>query len=440
MADSNFLTKKKVVTLFFYKFAVKFEQMSIIINCLRLAKRLLLTIFCFFVGLFSLYAQITEQVYAFNSEIDSQQVNKLFIEVDHISFFKNNEFAGDFIKGYSLPGFWLQPKAVYYPLRNIKLEAGMHLLRFWGADKYPNYAYLDIANWKANDYQKGFHLLPFIRAQAVLSKNVTVVLGDIYGAAHHQLIEPLYNPELSLLADPEVGLQLLYQSKRFDLDMWVNWESFIFDTDTHQEAFTFGLSSRVKYNDPKSELHFYTPLQLLAQHRGGEIDTIQHNSVQTLMNASIGFGALWNLKHSIVKNVNAEIHLLGYYQQAGELWPFDSGTGFYTQVSTEAKDFRLKTSYWWCNDFISMLGSPFYGAVSMSEEGITFKKPQMVTLGLEYTKDFGKGFALGADVNVYQHFPTNMNTPQGIEKRSGATSFSIGVYFRANPSFLIKVF
>jgi len=409
-------------------------------NFIRLSRCFLFVVLSSFSLFFSVRAQISEKVYRSDIKIDSSHVKKLFVEVDHISFFKNNEFNGDIIKGYTLPGFWAQPKAVYYPLSTIKLEAGLHLLRFWGADKYPNYAYLDIANWKANRYQKGFHLLPFFRVQAALSQNITLLLGDIYGASNHNLIEPLYNPELNLLADPEVGLQLLYQSKRFDGDIWVNWESFIFDKDTHQEAFTFGISSRIKYNHPESKLHFYTPIQILAQHRGGELDTIQHNSVQTLMNASVGLGALWNINHSKIKNLKGEIHWLGYYQQAGKLWPFEKGTGFYALASTDVTDFRIKASYWRCDNFISMLGSPFYGAVSASEEGGTFKNPQMVTLGLKYTKEFGKGFALGADMDIYQHLSTDMKTPQGIGKLKGKTSFSIGVYFRVNPSFLIKAF
>ena len=89
-----------------------------------------------------------------------------------------------------------------------------------------------------------------------LSDHVNIVLGDIYGGANHNLIEPLYNPELNLTADPEAGLQLLYDSRRFDLDVWVNWESFIFREDTHQEAFTVGLSGRYKLNDPDARFHF----------------------------------------------------------------------------------------------------------------------------------------------------------------------------------------
>ena len=44
------------------------------------------------------------------------------------------------MKGYTLPGLWLQAKAIYYPLSNLKLEAGVHALRFWGANKYPSMA------------------------------------------------------------------------------------------------------------------------------------------------------------------------------------------------------------------------------------------------------------------------------------------------------------
>ena len=167
------------------------------------------------------------------------------MELDNISFFKDNEYTGKFTKGYSLPGLWVQGKAVYYPLRNIKLEAGVHMLIYHGANKYPSMAYQDIAYWKGDQYQKGVHVLPLFRAQMALSDHVNIVLGNIYGASNHNLIEPLYNPELNLTCDPEAGLQLLYDSKAFDLDVWVNWQSFIFREDVHQEAFTVGISSRV---------------------------------------------------------------------------------------------------------------------------------------------------------------------------------------------------
>lgn len=387
-------------------------------------------------------AQISERVFKSDYYIDPEKKGQLSVELDNISFFKDNEYTGTIMKGYSLPGLWIQPKVVFYPLANIKLEAGAHLLRYWGATKYPSLAYQDIAKWKGNQFQHGFHAVPFFRAQMALSDHVNIVLGDIYGGANHDLIEPLYNPELNLTADPEAGLQLLFDSRRFDLDAWVNWESFIFNGDTHQEAFTVGLSSRYKMNDPESRFHFYMPLQALVQHRGGEIDTIYSNSVQTLMNGAIGAGAVWNTGNPIFRNVNLEFDVAGYYQQAGVIWPYDKGTGFYVRASADIYDFRVKSSYWNSHKFISMFGSPFYGAVSTAREGVTYDGQSLVYLGFEYSRSFGKGFSMGVDVDIFQHLPVNMYEPgkEGTSISGRAISFSAGVYLRVNPSFLIKSF
>lgn len=390
---------------------------------------------------YPLYSQISERVFRTSYKIDSVKQGELSVEIDNLSFFKDNEFTGKVLKGYSLPGLWIQPKAVFYPLGNIKLEAGIYFLRYWGASKYPCFAYQDIANWKGDSYQKGVHVLPFFRAQVALSDHVDIVLGNIYGRANHQLIEPLYNPELNLTADPEAGLQLLYNSRSFDLDVWVNWESFIFNQDTHQEAFTVGLSTKVKFNNPESRVHFYLPVQGLAQHRGGEIDTLLINSVQTLMNGSIGFGTTWNVNHGVFKSLNVEFDATGYYQQAGELWPFGSGTGFYLKAMADIYDFRVKASYWKCDDFISMFGSPFYGAVSTAVPGMTFDRPGMVYCGLEYSRKLGKGYAIGIDVDLYNYIPKKIYDPEtGSRNGSSSMSFSAGIYLRINPSFLIKNF
>lgn len=392
-------------------------------------------------GLSVASAQIPERVYKTDFKIDPEKKGQLSVELDNISFFKDNEFAGTVVKGYSLPGLWLQPKAVFYPLRNIKLEAGFHALIYHGANKYPNYAYQDIAKWKGNQYQTGVHILPYFRAQIGLSDHVDIILGDIYGGANHNLIEPLYNPELNLTSDPEVGLQLLYTSRYFDLDSWVNWQSFIFEGDTHQEAFTFGISGRVKFNQPESRFHFYMPIQGMAQHRGGEIDTLYTNSVQTLMNGAVGVGGVWNTGHPVFKNVNVELDATGYYQQAGKIWPFNNGYGLYARASADIYDFRVKTSYWKCDDFISMYGSPFFGAVSMKQEGATFDRPAMVYLGVEYSRTFAKYYSIGIDLDIYQRLSTTMNDPEtGVTPVGSSTSFSAGVYFRINPSFLIKKF
>lgn len=78
---------------------------------------------------------------------------------------------------------------------------------------------------------------------------------------------------------------------------------------------------------PKARFHYYTPVQMTIQHRGGEQDTIYTNSVQTLMNGSVGAGVTWNVNRPVLKRVNVEVDAVAYYQQAGHLWPFDKGVG-----------------------------------------------------------------------------------------------------------------
>jgi len=328
-----------------------------------------------------------------------------------------------------LPGFWLRGKAVYYPLENIKLEAGIHTLYYYGTKRYPAYAYTDIAEWNPDSYQSGIRVLPFFRAHVTLSDHFDLILGNIYGGSNHRLIEPLYNPELNLTADPEMGLQLLYKSAFMDVDTWVNWESFIFKNDTHQEAFTFGLSSRLKYNAPQSAFHFYSPVQVLAQHRGGEIDTIQTSSVHTLMNAAIGAGMEWNTDYRVFKKLKAELNVLGYYQQAGNLWPLDNGTAFHFALAANLSDFRVKTGYWKGKDFISLFGIPYYGSVSTVNRELVYEDPSTFYWGVEYTRTFGKGYAIGVDVDFYKISAVGL---------SNKSAFSAGVYFRVNPSFLLR--
>jgi len=390
-------------------------------------------------GLSCLSAQISENVYKTDYRIAPESVGQLSVSIDNLNFFKDNEFSGSYMKGYTLPGFWFQGKAIYYPLENLKLEAGIHLLRYWGANKYPNMAYQDIAKWQGSQIEKGFHILPVLRAQLALSDHVNIVLGTLYGAANHNLIEPLYFPELNLTADPEMGLQVIYASRYVDMDSWVNWQSFMFKDDTHKEAFTVGLSSRLKLNDSKSLFHYYLPIQGLTQHRGGEFD--DNYTVETLMNGTVGIGGLWNINHKAVKNINIEADLVGYYQQSGELWPFDKGYGFYFRASADVSFFRIKTSYWKCHDFVSLYGIPYFGAVSTKIEGATIKNPSIVYLGFEYSYPLSKGYALGVDMDIYQQFKNTFHEKDNTSLLVGnKTSFSAGIYLRINPTFLIKKF
>ncbi|MCS3049939.1 hypothetical protein NXV05_08255 [Parabacteroides johnsonii] len=106
------------------------------ISCLRISLCLLLCLAgTSFVH--TLHAQIPDRVFKTDYRIDPGKKGELSVEIDNLSFFKDDEYTGSFMKGYTLPGLWLQAKAVYYPLEMLKLEAGVHLQRFWGRIAIP---------------------------------------------------------------------------------------------------------------------------------------------------------------------------------------------------------------------------------------------------------------------------------------------------------------
>lgn len=374
------------------------------------------------------------------SRIDSTDVGALGISVDALAFFKDNEFDGDVVRGYSLPGFRMAPRLTYTPLKQIHLEAGFHATVFDGANKYPAYAFHDIAHWKGDQYQRGAHVLPFFRAVAEPNPRIAVVLGDLYGGTAHGLSQPLYNPELTLTDDPEMGAQIIARLRHWRSDMWINWQSYIYEEDTHQEAFTVGWSQRVVL--PKG---FSIPVQLTVQHRGGEQDIPDlHLGVQTISNGAVGVAYSWRpntentletTKRRIVTGIDCEALALGAYQQSGNLWPFDFGSAAWAGVTVEfIRDLRVKAGAFHApNEFCSLYGSPFFGTVSLKQPDTYFGKMTTGYWGVEYGRTFHLNikkcrgaYTIGAKADGYIN--------------RGLAPFSFGVYFQASPSFILTRF
>lgn len=374
--------------------------------------------------------------------IDSASCGELRLNFDALCFFRDNEYKGCLSKGYTLPGYRLQPTVSYQPLKNLRVEVGVSMLHYWGANKYPNLNYSDIATWKGDQTQTGFHLLPFFNVQLAVSRNFNLILGNIYGGANHRLIEPLYNQENALSADPEMGVQMQWQTKPLDFDVWVNWESFIFDKDTHQEAFTFGLSTRFKANRPERRTHVYFPLQVVMQHRGGEINPdAEQRQVKTWMNAAAGVGVTIHTDNSILTRLNAEADVAYYRQMTGALLPFDNGKGLYLKAEADIWRFCLRGAYWDSSKFISIFGNPLYGSVGIHNRDFHMQRNRTVCAQLSYAQELGKGFSWGVQADVFNTLPTDdFVVCDKVYNNNNKVSLAAGIYLRVKPSFLLKKF
>lgn len=396
---------------------------------------------------------ISKLVYTEDTTFSSEGVRELRFRFRNLNFFRDNEYKGSLVKGYTLPGLWVLPTVSYQPLKTLKIEAGAYMLRYWGESKYPNTYYANLPGYESGDTQSAFHAVPFFRVHYAPLPGVSLVLGNIYGRNNHGLIAPLYNKEMVMTSDPEAGVQFLWNTRHFNLDMWVNWESFIFQGDNQQEEFTFGVSSRIKANSPSlkdNSVHFYVPLQLLFKHQGGEINTTAtERGVKTWLNAAAGFGLDIKMPFRNFTKLNIEADAAYYAQQKGSVFPFDNGYGFYGKAVADLKSFRLHAGYWQCHNFVSLMGDPLFGAVSMSNRNLVYNNPKTAFLSLEYSHQIGKGFALGVHADVYNTFAADTECTSTGEDGNPVTvyssvpnsiSFLAGIYLRTDFSFLIKRF
>lgn len=374
--------------------------------------------------------------------VDPSEKGELRMAVEVMPFLRDNEYKGDYVKGYTLPGAWLQPRVSYQPLHNLKLEVGAHMLHFWGAEKYPNFNYSALAQWQGRNVQNGFHCVPVVRAHMQLTPTLNVVLGTLYGKSNHALAEPLYNDELNLSGDPETGVQVVWDCRPLRLDAWVNWESFIFKNDDGQESFSFGLSARVRPSRKEARLQWYLPMQMLFQHRGGEVNTdASERAIKTWLNAAAGAGVDVPLDAKFPASLNFEALACYFGQQAGNLLPYDSGWGAYAKATARLWRVKASVGYWKCHNFISIHGNPLFGAMGINDENVLYHDPQMLTAHAEYAQQLGKGFAWGVGIDIYHHFKADESKGGApYVQTNGGTSLAAGIYLRACPSFLIKKF
>lgn len=381
---------------------------------------------------------VSESLFTDDYNIDSEKNGTWGLSIDNISFLHNLETDGDILQGYTLPGFRINPRLVYQPTEIVRLEAGLSLLRYWGADKYPNYAYQDISEWKADGYQHGFHVLPFFRAQIQPIPQINIVLGHIYGGSTHGLIEPLYNPELNLTADPEMGAQFLYNSRVAHFDTWVNWESFTFRNDVHNEVVTVGNSTCLHITNPQSFFYLGIPFQAFIVHHGGEIDMDTEGTL-TLANGSAGLRFGFNIDNDIFKHVGLDIMGAGYKANFTKVPLFyDQGWAVYSNLNFQIHDFDLEMTIWRSGDFINLYGNPVFGNMSTAVAGRNFPRTLVYNPRLKYEHEFGSGYYVGARVE-YFHNPRLLGYDSYIPLDvNNSFNWVSGLYLRINPSIIFN--
>lgn len=335
------------------------------------------------------------------SENDS---NKLTVDAEVIGFMKNNEYFSPIVKGETFPGTFVSPKLRYQVDNKLRAELGVTSIFFSGEQN-----------------KEKTHLIDevFIRLQYAIQPNFNLVFGNYYGGVNHKLIEPLYKWEDHFTRTPESGIQLIYEDSKYFFDSWLNWEQYIKRGDTVPEILTFGVSSAVKLSKPTSRLQLSIPLQLLINHRGGQIDDSDEKMV-VAGNLATGICSEYAIENSFIKSIGLSAYAVGYYDKLPDqdLRPYENGWGVYPVLTVDANPFKFMTGYWHAKHFYSFGGEPLFGSFNYYYKDITLPNRNLLTTKLSFSKQLHKMIGIGAQIETYS------------DLNRGETDYSLGIYLR----------
>ncbi|MGQ1889331.1 hypothetical protein ACT29H_02715 [Thermophagus sp. OGC60D27] len=324
---------------------------------------------CFLVSL-PVISQVENNFRYYYPDFEPERSNELLLHIANVNFVKDNEYKNHFAWGHTLIGYGLQPSLMYYAGDRLRLMVGVFVQQYSGLNYYSE-------------------VKPVLSAHLRLSSSVDVIMGALRGHLHHNLIEPLFDPERQYTRPVENGIQFLVDGSKLKSDMWVDWEQFIREGDDFPEWFTAGMNTEylLRERTDESPWSVTLPIQIIATHRGGEVSNYPER-VQTSLNLATGI----KTQHFFEGALNS-IGLFGYgisYRNLNDAGPLgiNNGSACYMGVTASTKRLNLMTGYFCGKDFVSLRGSGNFQSVSPIHENVYVSRRQLMTLKIGYNRTF----------------------------------------------------
>jgi len=378
---------------------------------MRVRFPIFILIFTLFFSVDQGYAQWNNTEFMDPLPTDSARTKNLFFSVHTLSFLKDNEYASYIADGYTLFGFQFQPFFTYYPMKNVRVNAGVYLQKDFGNK---NFSTID----------------PFFSVK-LNYRHLDIVFGNLEGALNHRLIEPLYDFERVLKDRQEHGLQFLYTGNHFMGDLWVNWETMIYKGSPFQEEISGGISMTEKIN-LNENFSLDIPIQMIVYHRGGQIDS-SPGRVLTRYNFSSGIDMKVQLKGFF-----NQLNLAGYYAYSNGGNPpngiksdsvvYGNGNGAYFNLGlTTRNHFQIIGSFWAASNFSSEKGGQLYPSESSSykKAGLVEPKRTLFILRVFHTWKLADNLFFSSRIEPYYDF------------RVDTFEFAFGFYLNYRPEFFL---
>jgi hypothetical protein len=307
-------------------------------------------------------AQLNNRVFEDRMTVEEADSGKLFLGLNALGFFKNNEYVRTIIDGYTLFGYQFQPYLSYNIAKNIRIDAGAYFQKDFGNSNFSTTAPIFAIKWKKREY--------------------SVIFGNLESSLNHRLIEPLYDFERMLNNRLETGVQMQVNREDLFVDIWIDWQYMQYWRDTKQEQLVAGLSAQKRILTAGNST-FSIPVQVITRHQGGQLD-MAGLPIQTLVNSAIGLN--WSLaSNGMIRGIT----LNGFYLYDKDLTnarqAYQDGDGVYVNGTLSTKyGLDIMASYWKGNEFMSFEGGKIYPAVSYFDPNRIQPKPNLMILRFLY--------------------------------------------------------
>lgn len=351
----------------------------------------------------SALGQLNNLAFEQRMAVEEADSGKLFLGINFLGFGKNNEYFDTTVDGYTLFGYQFNPYLSYHIAKNVRLDAGVYAQKDFGNDDYSE-------------------VMPTLSLK-VTNRNFNFIFGTLEGSLNHRLIEPLYDFERVLNNRLENGIQVLWMKDDLFLDAWIDWQNIIYFNDTEPERFSAGISFN-KSLWRNNGFHIDLPVQVLASHQGGQIDTVD-NPVFTVYNGTVGL-TIESESAGFVRAWGLKSYVVGYGASSDELLPFDDGFGFFINpyVTTEI-GLTLMGSYWKGNEFLTVQGGALYPSINENYPGRVDEERDFFMLRLLYDLKISDGLILSARAEPF------------YDTYAEALEYSFGLYLNFSDRFFL---
>lgn len=349
------------------------------------------------------FAQLDNTAFEQRMKVEPADSNKLFLGINMLGFVKDNEFFDTMVEGYTLFGYQLNPYLSYNISRNVRLDAGVYLQKDIGNDEYSQ-------------------VKPTLSLK-IRNNNFNFIFGTLEGSVHHRLIEPLYDFERVLNNRLENGAQVVWMKEGIFLDTWIDWQKMIYANSTEPERFTAGISfNKTLFNF--GDVHVDLPLQIVAAHQGGQIDTID-NEVITRLNMAGGL-TLEGTGSGFISGWGVKVYGAMFSTNANQPRFSKDGVGYFVNPYLKTRiGLTVMGSYWHGDRFLSIEGSPLYASANEIYPTRVDRTRDFLMLRFLYDLKVADGLTLTARAEPF------------LDTYSQELEYSFGLYLNFSERFFL---